>query len=504
MIRNICANWASVGINLVVAFVMSPFLVHALGDSRYGLWVLVLSVTGYMGLLDSGLRVSIVKHTAERNARGDVDGLNRILFTALSLYGSLGAVVVLASFVSSFFFEHIFAVAPADVPVGRVLTVIAGLNVALSLPLGVFGSLLAGLQRYDRLTSSGIIVLLLRTIAIVVAVKSGMGLITLGWIHVASQLLSGAILFHMAARAFPQLSLYPRRLERATMRVLYNYSGFILLNNVATFLLFYSGEVLIGMFIGAAEVTVYAIARSLVQYLSTIIGSMAQVFHPYASDQHARGNPGAVLDALIMGTKSSLLIALPIGVAFVIVGPTFIGLWMGAEYGRSAGLLLAWLTVPQIVWLSQSTATNILLGVGRHRTIAMLNVVTGLAAILGSVALVPVFGSVGVAAGAAVPILISSGLILPVLTARAVNIGLKDFVVEAYLGPLTAVLPFTTVLFVMSRLWLPDHLAAFALQLLVSLCVFFPAAYFLAFNQAERERWLARLRPSRRLASELP
>ena len=364
MIRNICANWASVGINLVVAFVMSPFLVHALGDSRYGLWVLVLSVTGYMGLLDSGLRVSIVKHTAECNARGDVDGLNRILFTALSLYGSLGAVVVLASFVSSFFFEHIFAVAPADVPVGRVLTVIAGLNVALSLPLGVFGSLLAGLQRYDRLTSSGIIVLVLRTIAIVVAVKSGMGLITLGWIHVASQLLSGAILFHMAAREFPQLSLYPRRLERATVRALYSYSGFILLNNVATFLLFYSGEVLIGMFIGAAEVTVYAIARSLVQYLSTIIGSMAQVFHPYASDQHARGNPGAVLDALIMGTKSSLLIALPIGVAFVIVGPTFIGLWMGAEYGRSAGLLLAWLTVPQIVWLSQSTATNILLGVG--------------------------------------------------------------------------------------------------------------------------------------------
>jgi len=64
LIRNIFSNWASVAINLAVAFLLSPFLVHSLGDSAYGLWVLVLSVTGYMGLLDTGLRVSIVKPVA--------------------------------------------------------------------------------------------------------------------------------------------------------------------------------------------------------------------------------------------------------------------------------------------------------------------------------------------------------------------------------------------------------------------------------------------------------
>ena len=110
-----------------------------------------------------------------------------------------------------------------------------------------------------------------------------------------------------------------------------------MLNNVAMFLLFYSGEVLIGMFVGTAAVTPYAIARSLVQYLSTIIGSMTQVFHPYASDQHERGNAAAVSDALVIGTKTSLLIALPIGVAYLIVGPTFVELWMGHGYGQSTG-----------------------------------------------------------------------------------------------------------------------------------------------------------------------
>jgi hypothetical protein len=33
---------------------MSPFIVHHLGTSAYGMWVLVGSLTGYLGLLNLG------------------------------------------------------------------------------------------------------------------------------------------------------------------------------------------------------------------------------------------------------------------------------------------------------------------------------------------------------------------------------------------------------------------------------------------------------------------
>jgi O-antigen/teichoic acid export membrane protein len=504
MIRNIFSNWAGVAINMAVAFLLSPFLVHSLGDSGYGLWVLVLSVTGYMGLLDTGLRVSVVKYTADCNARGDADELNRILFTGLSLYVSLSVVVLLLSFGASAFFDSVFKVSVADAPAGRLLVVIAGLNVALSLPLGIFGGLLAGLQRYDLLNRASILVLLARTAAIVAAVWNGFGVITLGWIHVASQILTGLILLSLARQQFPQLDLRPRHLEGPTVRTLYSYSGYIVLNNVAMFLLFYSGEVLIGMFIGTAAVTPYAIARSLVQYLSTIIGSMTQVFHPYASDQHSRGNSSAVGDALIVGTKTSLLIALPIGAAYLIVGSTFIKLWMGTQYAQSAGMLLALLTVPQIVWLSQSTAGNILLGVGKHRLVTTVNLVTGVVGIAIGLALIPTLGSAGVAAGMALPILVSQAIVLPIGTARALRMSLQDYFTGGYLGPLLAVMPFAASLFVASRLWPTTHLVTFALQVGGCLITFVLSAYFLAFNETERQRWISRLRPARRLANEVP
>ena len=501
IVRNIFSNWAGVVANLAVAFFLSPFLVHRLGDHGYGLWVLVLSVTGYMGLLDSGLRVSIVKHTAERNAKGDTDGLNRIVVAGLTLYGSLSVLVVLLAIGASQWFEVFFKVPPADVPVGRVLVLIAGVNVALTLPLGVFGGLLSGLQRYDLVNRASIIVMLVRSGAIVAAISSGFGLITLGLIHVASQIVNGVLLLGMSRRQLPSLSFSPKWLEWSSVPALYSYSGFIVLNNVAMFLLFYSGEVLIGMFVGTAAVTLYAIARSLIGYLSQFIGAMTQVFHPYASDQNERGNADAVGRAVLLGTKASLLIALPVGVSYLIIGPAFIGLWMGPQYGEQAAGILRVLTVPQIVWLSQSAAGNVLLGVGRHRFLTFLNVATGACGIAMGLALVPRFGALGVAAGAALPILVSQAVILPIYTSRVLNLRVTDYA-ASYMIPLAAVLPFAATLLAVSRMWPPTSLTMLAVQILICLAVYLPFAFVTGFDRTQRQRLLGRIVPAARVAGE--
>jgi O-antigen/teichoic acid export membrane protein len=500
LVRNIFSNWAGVFANIAVAFLLSPFLVHSLGDHGYGLWVLVLSVTGYMGLLDTGLKVSIIKHVAEKNARQDAKGLNQILFTGLALYGSLSVLVVLLSLIAAAGFPNLFRLPPQDVPTGQVLMVIAALNIALSLPLGVFGGLLAGLQRFDLVNRAGIIVMIVRSAVIVTAVWLGYGLLTLGWIHVASQVLNGIMLVGMARHEFPALQLRHNRLEWASVRALYGYSGFIILNNVAMFLLFYSGEVLIGMFIGTAAVTSYAIAKSLVGYLATVIGSMTQVFHPYASDLHERGNSSGVGRALLIGTRTSLLIALPIGVSFLIIGPAFIGIWMGPEYGRSAGVLLAALTIPQIVWLSQSTAGNVLLGIGGHRFLTFLNLVAGICAIAIGVLLVSRFGALGVALGAAVPIVVSQAVILPVYTTRLLKLRITEYATAAYLVPLAAVIPYSAMLFVISRRWVPGNLYVLALEVAICLAAYLPIAFVAGSNREQRQRLRARFAPRARLA----
>src|SRR5580765_5542459 len=57
-LRSLVTNWVGYAANVVVAFFLSPFIVHTLGDSGYGVWSLLMSIVGYVGLIDLGVRVS--------------------------------------------------------------------------------------------------------------------------------------------------------------------------------------------------------------------------------------------------------------------------------------------------------------------------------------------------------------------------------------------------------------------------------------------------------------
>ena len=65
---NVLANWASLVVGTVVSLFLSPYIVHTLGDTAYGVWVLVGSLVGYLGLLDLGTRGAVTKYVATYHA----------------------------------------------------------------------------------------------------------------------------------------------------------------------------------------------------------------------------------------------------------------------------------------------------------------------------------------------------------------------------------------------------------------------------------------------------
>src|SRR4051812_16669081 len=91
-VKNVLANWAAFVIGTAITFVLSPFIVHHLGDTRFGLWGLIGSVVGYLGLLDLGIRVAVTRFVAFHEAKGDREALARIVSTAMGLF-SAGAIV---------------------------------------------------------------------------------------------------------------------------------------------------------------------------------------------------------------------------------------------------------------------------------------------------------------------------------------------------------------------------------------------------------------------------
>src|SRR5215210_4950869 len=80
------ANYVGQFVTLGTGFVLTPFVLHQLGASSYGLWVLAGSVVAYGSLLDLGISTAVVKYVAEYRARGETEQAHGLVATALCLY----------------------------------------------------------------------------------------------------------------------------------------------------------------------------------------------------------------------------------------------------------------------------------------------------------------------------------------------------------------------------------------------------------------------------------
>ena len=302
---------------------------------------------------------------------------------------------------------------------------------------------------------------------------------------------------YIAFRLRPSLRIGRAYVNFASIKTLYGYSVVILMNAMSDLLLFRTGDMLAGMFIGPVAVTYYAIAGTLTEYLQRIVLTMTMVLHPYSSAKEAKGDADGLRSAVIVGTKMCLLIGLPATVLMLLLGHAFIAAWMGASYAAVAAPILMVMAVARLAWVSQSGIGQILLGIGKHKQVTALNVTAGVLSFIGGYAMVRQGGLFWMTVGSALPLVIIHGFVTPLFTSRVVGVPLGRYLGDAYVRPLLGVAPFAIALFLLVETFPPHTLWAVAGVVLSAVPFYLVGVYFLSFTAAERRNYLALITPSR-------
>lgn len=453
-VKNVASTWLGLGVHAVVGFFLSPFILHRLGDEAFSLWVLVFALTGYFGLLDLGVRSSIVRYTAKFIAANDAEHLSRYLSTSVAFYSVTSVAVVLMTIVGSFYLRFLFRVPASSLSSARALFLLVGASVALTFPLSVFAAVLEGLQKFAWLQLSQIGITLFRAVLIVAALTNGGGLLAIGTITVAMNLFSYLIFTWLAIRALP-VPLSVKHVEWTAFRAMVSYGVFALAVLAAERLRFQSDAMVIGAFLSSTAVTLFSIGSRLVEYSSYAVKSMSQIFTPMSSHFHEAGDILRLQRIFIVGNRACAFIMFPLCIILVILGKPIIESWVGARYLASYSVLVL-LVVPRSLYLAQSTSIKILIGMSHHRVLASVLLLEGGVNLLLSVLLVRRFGIVGVALGTAIPLICTSVLFLPRHLCRLLGLPLGTFLRRAYRLPLALCATLAAVLWFASHVF-PVH-----------------------------------------------
>ncbi|OGC74295.1 MAG: hypothetical protein A2145_04765 [candidate division Zixibacteria bacterium RBG_16_40_9] len=489
IVKNVLSNWVTFLIIGLINLALVPFVLRHLGDLGFGVWVLANTVTVYLGLLDLGIRSSVIRYVAKYRSVSDYQNLNQIISTSLVTFTAIGSFALILSVILAFLFPTIFKISPEFEGQVQWVVLLVGLNLALSFPAGVFNGILLGMERFDLNNLFNLVNNVLKAVLILIIFNFKVNLVVLALIQLFSSLVAYLLCLWRVLKLEPNLKISFRLSNKASLTVIFQHGLYSFLLVSAYQIIYYSPNVLIGIITSTSLVTYFAMAAILIEYTRRAVNGVSFVLNPIASSLESRGDFQTLKKLLISGTKYSLLLILPVSLGLIILGKNFITIWLGPSYAEKCYPILVILLLPQIYSMSQFVTEELLMGQTKHRFLALVTVAEAILNLLLSVFLIKKYGIIGAALGVAIPRFLNYLFFSVIYIKKVVEISFKDYLRQSFIPPLVASIPLAIILLVILKFFPAYNWFDFVLEVVLAGLVFLLSAWYFCFSKEERKLW---------------
>jgi O-antigen/teichoic acid export membrane protein len=404
------------------SLIVTPAVLHGLGDSAYGGWLLINSFIGYMRFLDLGATTGTVKFAAGAYGRGDKDDLASVLNTSAAIFIAVGVAALAGTLALIGILPRLYPTIAADQV--NVILMLGG-AVAIEMffrpfvatlrmrslyyvydviEIGTYSTFKFGLViycAYTRGLSYGILAFL----------TLGETLVRLVLVLVASMLVSPA------AR-----HINPLGARRNMVRKIAGIGIAVSIMLIADIVLFQLDAGVIGFFMPESpkSIAIFGLGARLASIANSVIGVIGSVLVPRFSGLTETNDKEGARQLLQRGSRSiGLACALVLG-NLLVLGPHFLGLWLKKPWASTSGTILLILLPGYWLSLLATPSKALLLGRGKLRGLTIFIVTEAVANFVLSVLLVRPFGILGVALGTAIPLAFFHAVFFPILLRREI------------------------------------------------------------------------------------
>src|SRR6266542_802182 len=315
MLRNIGSTRAVTVVGIAVTYVLTPFVIHALGGEGYGTWTLITALTGYINLLALGIPMACVRYLTADVATGDARQMNRVIGSCAGLYLMMGAVALVVGAALGALF-HAYRIPPvfqrqAGLAYGLMVFQVSAGFIGL-LPEGIFFAHLDFVTR-NAVRIGGALLRLSLTVALL---KLDPSLVVLASIQIALLAVDFGVSWLLIRRRYPAVRMSLAGFDRATVSKIFS--------------------------------------NSLYVYLMDFVVAIAAVVSPMATKLSTEGRMDELRDIFLKWSKVALSLTLLAGLFLIVLGPTFIARWIDPSFERPAGQVLQILMVSSLLNVGRS------------------------------------------------------------------------------------------------------------------------------------------------------
>ena len=454
VVRNTVYNAIGRFWEIIVALFLSPYIIGHIGIERFGIWALVSVLTGCFSLMDFGIRASFVRFIAEYHAKGDLDGVNRVVSTGFVFYCAMAVMMCAAGFLFVGPVINFLKISPGLRLEAQYVFVLGIVVFAIGSALSPVGALQTGLQRMDVSSKISVALSIPNVVGTVIFLETGCGLPGLVVNNAVISVLTGAINFSAAHRIMPQFKFRPLTFDRGIFKKLFSFGYKIQITVWAGWINTQMVKVMLARFLGVSDVSFYSLAENVVGKLKEVPLMLAYAVMPAASELGAKTEIDALRSLYFRAMKYQALVLLPIAGGTLLLSRAFMTLWMGPGFEKAA-VTMQILMVGTVLNVLTSPGASVLIGIGKPQYAMWSAVIAIPVNLILSVWLVVKMGYCGIPVAVAVSLGVS-GIYYIAAAIRVINIPLREMALKVFLKPLAA----AAFPFVMFYCFLPERAAA--------------------------------------------
>lgn len=360
---------------LLAALATIPVMVNKFGDDLYGLYIICISLIGFMTLVDFGIGQTVIKYVSEYEVTGQQQRIQPILGVAFLVYIAFGTIILTALYLGApLLSEGLYKQAEKRSLAQEVLRITA-LPLFFSYVNQFFLNICRAYHRFDFpavIHNTGNLGgIILATVLLLM----GYTLVPIMWGYVIIQLLALVSGYIASMNVLPVgVRLLPL-FDKPVFKDILSFSAYTFIGNFMGSLTSRADKLLIGLIINTDAVTYYQIPYTIAQMANGIIHTLTQIMFPRFSEMSGLGDQVGLRKLYKTAINIVFLLSTAIAVMLIAVGDIFLSLWISPEFADKAYWVLCIIALYFFLLSNTVVGYWVLQGTGNAKLTAWMSII---------------------------------------------------------------------------------------------------------------------------------
>lgn len=380
---NMIANVISYSSNLIITFVLTPFLINTLGKETYSFYPIANTIVSYMSIITSAMNTMGSRFVTVSLVQGNEKEANKYYSSVLAANALFGLILFIPMVLIVIYLDRFMEIPINSVAAVKSLFAFVFASALVNIFGSIFGIATFTKNRIDLRSLRELCTAVLRLVLFILLYKLlPASIVYVGIVTFVVALVNLFFQIQYTRLLLPEIQLSKKNISWLHTKELLSASVWNMVNTLGNTLLTGMSMILANIFYGATAAGTYSIVQTVPQFINGVIVMLVGVFYPVITYRYAQNDKTGLLLELNRAQKVIGGIVCATIVVFSSLATEFFSLWVPGENSAYLSQLSFVTIIPHICIGCLWSLTNLNVVLNKVKIPAVFTLVIGIANVL--------------------------------------------------------------------------------------------------------------------------